>query len=98
MKNKITFLMLFCSIVIFSQNKIFQNTISENNLSQQQKVNKTLAATYILTKYYTQPSFDIKSDLEISLPNNRTIKAKYSKSFLYSNQSESSVFLSLIHI
>lgn len=92
MKNKITFLMLFCSIVIFSQNKIFQNTISENNLNQQQKVNKTLAATYILTKYYTQSSFDIKSDLEISLPNNRTIQAKYSKSFLYSNKSESSVF------
>lgn len=92
MKNKITFLMLFCSIVIFSQNKIFQNTISENNLSPQQKINKTLAATYILTKYYTQSSFDLKSDVEISLPNNRTIKAKYSKSYLYSNKSESSVF------
>ncbi|MFY1046892.1 M12 family metallo-peptidase [Chryseobacterium sp. GP-SGM7] len=92
MKIKITFFVLFCSIVIFAQNRVFQNTISENNLSEQQKLDKTLSATYILTKYYTQSSFDLKSDFEIILPSSRIIKAKFSKSFLYTNKAESSVF------
>lgn len=93
MKIKITFFMLLCSIVIFAQNRVFQNTISENNLSEQQKLDKTLSATYLLTKYYAQSSFDLKSDFEVVLPSNRIIKAKFSKSFLYSNKSESSVFI-----
>lgn len=92
MKNSIILFMLFCSITFFAQNKIFQNTINENNLEEQQKLNKNLASTYMLTKYYTQSLFNIKSDLEINLPSNRIIQAKFSKSFLYSNKSESSVF------
>ena len=93
MKNSIRFLMLFCSIAFFAQNRIFQNAINENNLSQQQKLDKTLSATYLLTKYYAQSSFDLKSDFEVTLPSNRVIKAKFSKSFLYSNKAESSVFV-----
>ncbi len=92
MKNNITFLMLFCSIIMFSQNKIFQNNIGENSLNPNQKIDKKLSETYLSTKYYIQSSFDIKSDLTIILPSNREIKAEFSRSFKYSNGSESSVF------
>lgn len=92
MRNKITFLMLFCSIIIFSQNKIFQNSISENSLNSEQKVSKDLASTYLSTKYYAQSSFGLQSDLTIVLPGNREIKAQFSRNFKYSNGSESSVF------
>lgn len=92
MRNRITFLMLFCSIIIFSQHKIFQNSISENSLSSEQKINKDLASTYLSTKYYLQPSFSLKSDLTILLPTNKEIKAQFDRSFKYSNGSESSVF------
>lgn len=92
MRNKITFLMLFCSIIIFSQNKIFQNSISENSLNSGQKISKYLASTYLSTKYYTQSPFGLQSDLTIILPDNREIKAEFSRIFKYSNGSESSVF------
>lgn len=92
MRNKITFLMLFCSIIIFSQNKIFQNSISESSLNSEQKISKDLASTYLSTKYYTQSSFGLQSDLTIILPDNREIKAEFSRIFKYSNGSESSVF------
>lgn len=92
MRNKITFLMLFCSIIIFSQNKIFQNSISENSLNSEQKISKDLASTYLSTKYYTQSPFGLQSDLTIILPDNREIKAEFSRIFKYSNGSESSVF------
>lgn len=92
MKIKITFLTMFCCILILAQNSIFQNPISENSLDHQQKLDKNLVSTYILTKYYAQSSFDIKSDLDIKLPSNRTIKAKLSKTFTYSNKSISHTY------
>lgn len=91
-KIKFTFLILFCNIIIFAQNKVFQNTINEINLNEQQKLDKTLSSTYVLTKYYNQSSFDLKSDLEIVLPSNRVIKVKHTKTFSYSNKSESCVY------
>lgn len=48
-----------------------------------------LASTYLKTKYFYQNSFDLKSDLEIPLPDGRNIKAELSKTFFYSNKSES---------
>lgn len=92
MRNKITFVMLFLSIVVFSQNKLFQNNIGENSLSYEQKIHKDLASTYLSTKYYSQSSFELMSDHTIILPDSREIKALYLKSFRYSNGSESSVY------
>lgn len=81
--------LLLCCSILFSQNKIFQQSINENNLNDNQKISKNLASTYFLTKYYLQSYFDLTSDLEIKLPNNRTIKAKLSKTFNYTNKSAS---------
>lgn len=92
MKYKFTFFFLFCVALIFAQDKIFQNQVSESSLTNQQKLSNSLASTYMLTKYYSQPSFNLKSDLEIALPNNKVIKAQFSKSFSYSNKAESSVY------
>lgn len=91
MRIRITSLVIFCCILISAQN-IFQNTISENNPNTQQKLDKSLASTYILTKYYSQNSFDLKSDLHINLPTERTIKTKLLKTFTYSNKSVSYVY------
>lgn len=93
MKTHLTYLLLLCGTFLFAQNKIFQNQISDNNLNSQQKISTNLVSTYILTKYYSQSSFDLKSDLQILLPNNKEIKAKFSKSFSYSNKSESSSYI-----
>lgn len=92
MKTKFTLLLILIGIFSLAQNRIFQNNVNENTLNPKQKLHQSLAETYIQTKYYAQPTFNIKSDLEIILPSNRIIKANFSKSFLYSNKSESSVF------
>lgn len=92
MKTQITGLLIFCVTLLSAQNKIFQNQVSENNLNTQQKISPGLASTYISTKYVQQSSFDLKSDIELVLPDNKAIKAHFSKSFSYSNQSESSVY------
>ena len=92
-KTKFTFLLIFCIAFLSAQNRIFDHTINENSLTDQQKISTTLASNYILTKYYSQSSFDLKSDLQIILPNNKQINAKYSKSFSYSNKSESSSYV-----
>ena len=89
MKNLSTCLLLCCATILFAQTKIFQNQINESNLSEEQKVSNNLASTYISTKYYSQSSFDLASDLEIKLPNDKIIKAKLSKTFNYSNKSTS---------
>ena len=89
MKNFSTCLLLCCTTILFAQTKIFQNQINESNLSEEQKVSNNLTSTYISTKYYSQSSFDLTSDLEIKLPNDKTIKAKLSKTFNYSNRSTS---------
>ncbi len=93
MKTKFTFLLIFCISFLSAQSRIFDHTINENSLTDQQKISTTLASNYILTKYYSQSSFDLKSDLQIILPNNKQINAKYSKSFSYSNKSESSSYV-----
>lgn len=92
MKTQITGLLIFCVTLLSAQNKIFQNQVSENNLSTQQKISPGLASTYISTKYVQQSSFDLKSDIELVLPDYKVIKAQFAKSFSYSNQSESSVY------
>ena len=92
MKTRFTFLLIFCIALLSAQNRIFEHTIGENNLNNQQKIGANLASTYVLTKYYSQSAFDLKSDLQIILPNNKEIKAKFSKSFSYSNKSESSSY------
>jgi hypothetical protein len=92
-KTRLTAFFILCANLLFAQNKIFQNQISDNNLNSQQKINTNLASNYLVTKYYSQSTFDLKSDLEIILPNNKEIKAKFLKSFSYSNKSESSSFI-----
>ncbi|MCY0968818.1 zinc-dependent metalloprotease [Chryseobacterium wangxinyae] len=93
MKTRLTAFFILCASLLFAQNKIFQNQLSDNNLNSQQKINTNLASNYLVTKYYSQSTFDLKSDLEIILPNNKEIKAKFSKSFPYSNKSESSSYI-----
>ncbi|CAD7809755.1 hypothetical protein CHRY9390_02062 [Chryseobacterium aquaeductus] len=92
MKIQLTSLLLFFATFLSAQNKIFQNPVSENSLNTTQKLSSNLASNYITTKYYTQSTFDLKSGLEIPLPNNKVIKAQYSRSFSYSNNTESSVY------
>lgn len=92
MKIKFTFLIIFCAVFVFGQNKIFQHAVSESSLNAHQKISTNLASTYVSTKYYQQPSFDLKSDLQIVLPDNKEIKAQFSKTFIYSNKSESFVY------
>jgi hypothetical protein len=92
MKIKFTFFMVFCATVVFAQNKLFQNSVSEKNLATNQKISKGLSETYSSTNYYQQPSFNLKSDFELTLPKGKVIKGKYVKTFSYSNKSESSVY------
>lgn len=92
MKSRITILVLFCATFIGAQNKIFQKNISVTEVSENQKISKGLADTYLSTTYYHQPSFNLTSELEITLPNSKTIKAKFQKEFSYSNKSESFVY------
>jgi hypothetical protein len=92
MKTLITGLLIFCVTLFSAQNRIFQNQISENNLNIQQKISAGLASTYISTKYVQQSSFDMKSDIEVVLPTDKIIKAQFTRSFFYSNNTESSVY------
>jgi hypothetical protein len=92
MKTLITGLLIFCVTFFSAQNRIFQNQISENNLNIQQKISAGLASTYISTKYVQQSSFDMKSDIEVVLPTDKIIKAQFTRSFFYSNKTESSVY------
>lgn len=92
MKIKLILFFLCFSLLNFAQSRIFANAINETNLAEDQKINNNLASTYLLTKYYAQSSFHLKSDLEIVLPSGRIIKADFLKSYHYSNKSESSVY------
>ena len=84
--------MFFCATVIFAQNKLFQNPVSESTLNAKQKIGDGLSSTYSSTRYYQQPSFNLKSDFELTLPNGKLIKAKYVKTFSYANKSESFLY------
>lgn len=92
MKTQITCLLIFCAALFTAQNKIFQNMINDELLNNQEKVSTHLASTYLSTEYFQQSAFDLKSDIEFVLPNNKVINAQFTKSFFYSNQSESSVY------
>jgi hypothetical protein len=92
MKTKFTALVIFCSSLLFAQNKIFQHSINENNLNSTQKISEGLAKTYVLTQYFSQPSFTLNSDLDISLPTHQEIKAKFKTTYKYSNGSISYVY------
>ena len=93
MKTKYTFLLILCIAWLSAQKRIFDHPVHSNSLTEQQKISADLASGYILTQYYSQSSFDLKSDLQILLPNNKLINAKYSKSFSYGNKSESSSYI-----
>lgn len=92
MKTKCTLLMMFCASLLFAQDKIFRSVVNENNLKQNQKISKGLSDTYISTKYYQQPAFNLTSNLEITLPNSKVLKAKFKKEFAYTNASKSFVY------
>jgi hypothetical protein len=92
MKTKFTALALFCTSLFIAQNRIFQNPVNENNLSSAQKITKDLASGYLQTKYYKQTGFDLKSDLQIPLPDGKEITARFDRTYLYSNKSESYVY------
>lgn len=92
MKTKFTLFVLFCSTLLFAQNKIFQTSVNESNLKNNQKVSRELASTYSITKYYAQTPFNLRSDLQITLPTGKEITAKFSRNFSYSNKSESYVY------
>lgn len=92
MKTKFTIFVLFCAGMLFGQNKIFQTAINENNLKSNQKVSRELSSSYLVTKYYSQAPFNLKSDLQINLPTGKEITAKFSRSLTYSNKSESYIY------
>lgn len=92
MKLKFTLFLVFCATLFSAQNKIFRNQTAEGNLTAKQKIGDGLSSTYISTKYYKQTAFDLKSDLDLTLPNGKEIKAKYLKTYSYSNKSESFVY------
>lgn len=92
MKIKFTLFIILFSLLSFAQNRIFNNSISESNLNSNQKVSKELLSSYTETKYYLQPAFDPKSDLQILLPTNKLITAKFTRIFKYGNKSESYVY------
>ncbi|WBV61801.1 zinc-dependent metalloprotease [Chryseobacterium camelliae] len=92
MKTKLAAFVVFFYSLVFSQNKIFQNSINENNLTGEQKISKGLASTYSSTSYFNQSPFDLNSDFKISLPTHKEITAKFSRLFKYSNKSKSYVY------
>ncbi|MDR6404497.1 MULTISPECIES: zinc-dependent metalloprotease family protein [Chryseobacterium] len=93
MKTKfITSLLVFCSCVLFAQNKIFKNSISENNLKSNQRISTDLAKSYVSTHYFSQPSFNLNSELQIKIPDDKNIKAKPIRIYKYSNKSTSYVY------
>ncbi|MBK1898002.1 M12 family metallo-peptidase [Chryseobacterium paridis] len=92
MKTKFTTLVLFCATLCSAQNKIFQTSIAEGTLKNNQKVSKELSSTYLATKYYSQSPFNLRANLQISLPSGKEITAKFSRMFTYSNKSESYVY------
>ncbi|REC48066.1 M12 family metallo-peptidase [Chryseobacterium pennipullorum] len=92
MKTKLAILVLFCATLLYAQNRVFQNPINESTLKTNQKVSRELSSTYLLTKYYSQPSFNLRSDLQITLPTGNEITAKFIRTYSYSNKSESYVY------
>ncbi|MBB4807420.1 hypothetical protein HNP38_002726 [Chryseobacterium defluvii] len=94
MKTKLIALAIFCFCIsiLSAQTRIFQNSVHENSISNEQKISKELSSTYSLTQYYTQPSFNLQSDLQISLPTNKEITARFARVFRYSNGSESYLY------
>ncbi|WP_292010328.1 M12 family metallo-peptidase [Chryseobacterium sp.] len=92
MKTQFTFLVLFCAMFLSAQTRVFQTAISEDRLNSNQKINKELASNYRSTTYYVQPSLNLRSDLQISLPTGEEITAKYNKTYQYANKSESYVY------
>lgn len=92
MKTKFTVLVIFFSSLLFSQTKIFQNSISENSLNNTQKISEGLAKIYVSTQYFSQPAFNLNSNLEIDLPTYQNIKAKFKTTYKYTNGSISYVY------
>lgn len=92
MKTKFTALTLFCVLLFTAQNRVFQHPVQENNLTSTQTITKDLASGYLKTQYYRQASFNLKSDLQIPLPDGREITARFDRAYPYSNKSESYVY------
>ncbi|MFP3593414.1 zinc-dependent metalloprotease [Chryseobacterium sp. SIMBA_038] len=92
MKTNFIILLVCCVNLLSAQIGVFQNPINEGSLSDDQKITKELASSYISTKYYKQPTFNLDSDLKINLPNNKQITAKFDRALTYSNKSESYVY------
>ncbi len=92
MRTIFTLFVLGFTSFLSAQNRIFQTTLNENQLSETQKVSKGLADTYITTKYYQQPHFDLHSDLEFSLPDGKNIQAKFKKEYSYTNKNQSIIY------
>lgn len=92
MKIKFTAWVLLCTSLFYAQNRVFQNSVNENTLTTTQKITKDLASSYIQTKYYHQTSFDLKSNLQIMLPDGKQITALFNRTYSYTNKSESYVY------
>ncbi|MDQ1097553.1 MULTISPECIES: M12 family metallo-peptidase [Chryseobacterium] len=92
MKINFTAFVILFSTFLFAQNRLFSNLVNENDLNSNQKVSPGLASSYTQTKYYSQPTFDLKSDLQILLPTNKLITARFTRIFKYGNKSESYVY------
>lgn len=97
MKTRFAFLALLTNVLLMAQTTIFGLEVNENNVSENQKVNKELSKTYSATKYFQQLSFDLASDLKFTLFNNAEITAKYVKTFTYSNGSSSAIYTIVGH-
>lgn len=91
--KKLLPIFLFCTFYLTSaQQIIFNQEISPETLSTQQKITPELAANYVKTKYYQQSSFDLKSSMEIHLPDSRVITVNFKNVFTYSNRTKSYVY------
>ncbi len=89
MNKKLSFLLSFCTAILFAQTAVFQIPANPGSLQPHQKLHEDLASSYISTTYYLQPSFDTSSDLEISLITGKKIRATLAKTFKYTNKSTS---------
>lgn len=70
-------LLIFFSITVHSQQKLFENPIAESALPKENRLSDDLKSTYLTTKYYTQGGFDLKQDLLMKLPDNSVREAIY---------------------
>lgn len=70
-------LLLFFSIAVHSQQRLFENQIIENAVPKENKLSDDLRSTFISTKYYSQQGFDLKQDLLVKLPDNSILEALY---------------------